>query len=171
MLADGHPGEGRILAGAVYRCWGRLDLNWQYRQHVSNCDSTTGPHRHRPCQRCYADYGRWPPARRRGFDGLKCFCYGPEGCKIWLSADRRVQRGHLMAATVPWCWHAVMVDCSWNVMAHGDAREGKWRGNCRMQWVASTLHTTSEHGVSSITTADADTSAASSRLNWRLAPI
>jgi len=33
-----------------------------------------------------------------------------------------------------------------------------------MQWVASTLHTTSEHGVSSITTADAHTSAASSRL-------
>ena len=44
---------------------------------------------------------------------------------------------------------------------------GKWRGNWRMQWVASTLHTTSEHGVSSITTADAHTSAASSRLNWR----
>jgi len=36
-----------------------------------------------------------------------------------------------------------------------------------MQWVASTLHTTSEHGVSSITTADAHTSAASSQLNWR----
>ena len=34
-----------------------------------------------------------------------------------------------------------------------------------MEWVASTLHTTSEHGVSSITTADAHTSAASSRLN------
>jgi hypothetical protein len=28
-----------------------------------------------------------------------------------------------------------------------------------MQWVASTLHTTSEHGVSSITTADEHTSA------------
>ena len=28
--------------------------------------------------------------------------------------------------------------------------KGKWR----MEWVASTLHTTSEHGVSSITTAD-----------------
>ena len=27
-------------------------------------------------------------------------------------------------------------------------------GICRMKWVASTLHTTSEHGVSSITTAD-----------------
>jgi len=39
-----------------------------------------------------------------------------------------------------------------------------------MEWVASTLHTISEHCVSSITTiitADAFTSAASSRLNWR----
>jgi hypothetical protein len=52
-------------------------------------------------------------------------------------------------------------------MAHGDAREGKWRGNWRMEWVSSTLHTTSEHGVSSITTADEHTSAASSRLYWR----
>jgi len=48
-------------------------------------------------------------------------------------------------------------------MAHGDAKEGKWRGNWRMEWVASTLHTTSEHGVS----VDAHTSAASIRLNWR----
>jgi hypothetical protein len=59
------------------------------------------------------------------------------------------------------------VDSSWNVMAHGDAGEGKWRGNWRMECLASTLHTTSEHGASSITTADAHTSAASSRLNWR----
>ena len=59
------------------------------------------------------------------------------------------------------------VDSSWNVMAHGEAMEGKWRGNWRVECVASTLHTTSEHGVSSITTADAHTSAASSRLNWR----
>jgi len=34
-----------------------------------------------------------------------------------------------------------------------------------MERVASTLCTTSEHGVSSITTADVHTSAASSRLN------
>ena len=59
------------------------------------------------------------------------------------------------------------LESCWNVMAHGDAREGKWRGNWRMEWVASTLHTTSEHGVSSITTADMHNSAASSRLNWR----
>jgi len=68
-------------------------------------------------------------------------------------------------------WHAQgpldVVNSSWNVMAHGDAREEKWRGNWRMKWVASTLHTISEHGVSSITTADAHTSAAISRLNWR----
>ena len=34
------------------------------------------------------------------------------------------------------------IESSWNVMAHGDAREGKWRGNWRMEWEASTLHTT-----------------------------
>ena len=61
----------------------------------------------------------------------------------------------------------LLLDSSWNVMGHGDAREGKRRGNWRMEWVASTLHTTSEHGVSSITSAYAYTSAASSRLNWR----
>ena len=60
----------------------------------------------------------------------------------------------------------IHVESSWNVMAQCDAREGKWKGNCRLQWAASTLHTTSEHAVSSITTADAHTSAASSRLNW-----
>ena len=51
-----------------------------------------------------------------------------------------------------------------NLVAHGDAREGKCRGNWRMEWVASTL-TPSPNVV--ITQADAHTSAASSRLNWR----
>jgi len=60
-----------------------------------------------------------------------------------------------------------MVVSNWNVMTHGDAREWKWRGNWRMEWVTSTGHTTSEHGVYNITTTDAHTSAASSRLNWR----
>jgi hypothetical protein len=50
-----------------------------------------------------------------------------------------------------------VVQSSWNVMAHSDTQEEKWRGNWRM-----------EHGVSSITISDAHTSAASSRLNWRL---
>jgi len=59
------------------------------------------------------------------------------------------------------------LESSWNVMAHSAVCEGKWRGNWWMQWVASTLRTTSEHGVSSITTTDAHTSAAGSRQNWR----
>ena len=63
------------------------------------------------------------------------------------------------------------VDSSWNMMAHGDARVGKWRGDWRMEWVTSTLHSLSEHGVSSIITADAHTSTASSRLKWRPPPI
>jgi len=59
-----------------------------------------------------------------------------------------------------------IAESSSNVTAHGDAREGKWRGNWQIKWVASNLHTTLEHGVSNITTADAHTSAASSQLNW-----
>ena len=51
------------------------------------------------------------------------------------------------------------IDFSWNVMTHGDLPGGKWRGNWRMEWVASTLHTASKHGVSNVTTADAHTSA------------
>jgi hypothetical protein len=61
-----------------------------------------------------------------------------------------------------------VVDSSWNVMAYGDTQEGKWRWNWRMVWVASALHTTSEHGVSIVTTADVHTLVANSRLNWRL---
>jgi len=71
----------------------------------------------------------------------------------------------------PTLFSYIVLESSWNVMAHGDAREWKWRGNSRMEWVASTLHTTSEHVVFSITTADAHTSTASSRLNWRPPPI
>jgi hypothetical protein len=52
-----------------------------------------------------------------------------------------------------------------HIQTHINTGEGKWRENWRMEWVASTLHITSEHGKSSITTADAHTSAASSRLN------
>jgi hypothetical protein len=53
-------------------------------------------------------------------------------------------------------------------MAHGDTREGKWRGNWRMEWVASTLHTISEHGVSRIT--DADSHTRLSVVDWTDAP-
>jgi hypothetical protein len=32
-----------------------------------------------------------------------------------------------------------VLECVWNLMAHGNARDGKWRGNWRMEWVPSTL--------------------------------
>ena len=51
----------------------------------------------------------------------------------------------------------------WHTVTHGRGSEGERR----KEWVASALHTTSEYGVSSITTAHAHTSAASSQLNWR----
>ena len=90
----------------------------------------------------------------------------------WLSTFLVHARSHTRLNRPSTRWrHQRGVGCSWNVMAHGDAGEGKWRGNWRMEWVASTLHSTSEHGVSSITTAYAHTSAASSRLNWRPPPI
>jgi len=96
-------------------------------------------------------------------DSLSCFWpYGLSPGK-WRSSPR----GRLGPEHEDTRSFKPSVESSWNVMAHGDAREGKWRGNRQMEWVASTLHTTSEHGVSSITTADAHTSAASSRLNWR----
>ena len=49
-------------------------------------------------------------------------------------------------------------------MTHGRVSEV---GKSQTHLVASTLHTTSEHAVCSITTTDAHTSAASSRLNLR----
>ena len=99
---------------------------------------------------------------------------GTERIKFWQQSDENAQ------------WHSVSSQCVWHLLklltmwphtaadrlqlkcvAHGDAREGKWRWNWRMEWVASTLHNNLEQGVSSITRADAHTSAASSRLNWR----
>jgi len=84
---------------------------------------------------------------------------GAKGCgKIGTESTREKKKVNFSETTV---------DYNWNVMAQSDARVGKWRGNWRMEWVASTLHTTSEHGVSSLTTAGVYTGAASSRLNWR----
>ena len=59
-----------------------------------------------------------------------------------------------------------VVEAIRNVMAHGDARDGKWRGNRRLERVATTLAlclgTWSIHGLP----ADPHSSTASSRLNW-----
>ena len=84
---------------------------------------------------------------------------------LWLSCSAMDDGAAVRVALV----HNQPASCRVQLKCDGTrwGREGKWRGNWPMEWVASTLHTTSEHGVSSITTADAHTSAASSRLNWR----
>jgi hypothetical protein len=63
-----------------------------------------------------------------------------------------------------------LLESSWNVMAHGDAREENWRGNKIIEWVASKRHMTAEHRIArAVQTLQADvhSSPASSRLNWR----
>ena len=51
-------------------------------------------------------------------------------------------------------------------MAHGDAREGKWRGNIRVQWVASSFALDDGARSIQLLSADPHSSSASSRLNW-----
>jgi len=54
-------------------------------------------------------------------------------------------------------------------MAHGDAREEKWRRNKRVEWVANKRHTTAIHRLArAIETLQAEvhSSPANSRLNW-----
>ena len=95
---------------------------------------------------------------------------GQEDCYVTLSTWVSYHSGPAFDSwsRCPLYWMmSLVVESSWNVMAHGDVRKGKWRGNWRMEWVYSTLLTTLEHGVSSITTADAHNSTASSLLNWR----
>jgi len=61
------------------------------------------------------------------------------------------------------------VESSWNVMAHGDAREEKLRGNKKMEWVTIKRHMSGEHRLAravKILQADVHRSPASSRLNW-----
>jgi hypothetical protein len=55
-------------------------------------------------------------------------------------------------------------------MAHGDAREEKWRGKKRKEWVTSKRHMTAEHKPARAVQnqqGDVHSSPASSRLNWR----
>ena len=71
------------------------------------------------------------------------------------------------------CLESDLVESSWNVMAHGDARE-KWRGKRRMEWVTNKRHVTAEHRLTRVVQtlqADVNNSPASSRLNWRPRPF
>ena len=66
-----------------------------------------------------------------------------------------------MAATLPFFSVIYMVEFVRNLVAHGGEVKGKLANGVGSQY----SHATSERGLSSITQADAHTSAASSRLN------
>jgi len=51
-------------------------------------------------------------------------------------------------------------------MAHGDAREDKWKGKMRMEWVARSLALDDGARSIQVLSADPHSSTASSRLNW-----
>jgi hypothetical protein len=48
-----------------------------------------------------------------------------------------------LSSTILFYTAIIQLESSWNGMAHSDAREGRWSGNWRMEWIASTLHTSS----------------------------
>jgi hypothetical protein len=86
---------------------------------------------------------------------------------VFVSQLMRNPPAENFPATAVWWWKHV--DIVLNVMAHGDAREGKFRGNRRMEWVGSALPL--YLGTQSIQhyyllPADPHSSTASTRLNW-----
>ena len=97
----------------------------------------------------------------------KPFC---EHCVIlsWLVVSPLFCFSNAAGMVLQWpsVWSAV-VELVRNMAAHGDAQEGKCGGKLANGVGSQYSHATSEHGLSSITQADAHTSAASSRLNWR----
>ena len=65
-----------------------------------------------------------------------CFLRTYSFPRVYLTACRRCIAGETETAVVYFEFQLELVR---NLVAHGDAREGKWRGNWRMEWVASTL--------------------------------
>jgi hypothetical protein len=122
----------------------------------------------RPPSLLYSGYLVSVPGLKRpenGDDRPPPCSIGLRMCRNYTSAYILCLYRHIMGWPLPLLVN-YCIESRWNVIAHDDGREGKWRGNWRMEWVSSTLHTTLEHGVSSITNADAHTSAASSGTNW-----
>jgi hypothetical protein len=104
---------------------------------------------------------KWILTFRRKTKSSFCACF------ITFQTHFKTNKARAVPTHAMKSYRSTEIESSWNVMTHGDVREGKWWGNWRMEWVASTLYTISELGLSIITTCDAHTSAASNRLNWR----
>jgi hypothetical protein len=127
--------------GIEFRCWARFSAPVQTgpEAHTTSCKMGTGSF---PGVRCGRGVTLTPDPLLTPSSKIEySYTYNlPKGlCSLSHSETYLQNTG-------------IVLESSWNLIAHGDARQGKWRGNWRMEWVASTLHTTSEHGHSSITT-------------------
>ena len=80
---------------------------------------------------------------------MRCYCNSYKRRKLCgqsVPVSRHCSRLHMHGLSL---WGQITYKKRWrqrvklelvrNLMAHGDAREGKWKGNWRMEWVASTL--------------------------------
>ena len=110
------------------------------------------------------------PSRLSGWHD--CFLTGRSRFRLTFHtmANKTFYVGFLVPRSKCWDGTIIQVDFVWNVMAHGDARGEKWRGNNRMEWVTSKRHMTAEHRLArAVQTLQADvhSSPASSRMNWR----
>jgi len=85
---------------------------------------------------------------KKSYSKHLCFARKKESCRTCykmtdgLRISACYTRGVYFSWPSPIVLSCMYVESSWNMMAYGDAREGKWRGNWRMWW---------EHGVSNIT--------------------
>jgi len=121
------------------------------------------------------------PKEGSGARNIYVHTFGPQPVAILrpVITPPHLSTHHHFLATAPrrsfrvalWRTSCSGILCSWDQLKCDVTLCHTRRGNWRMEWVASTPHTTSEHCVASITTADAHTSAASSRQNWRPRPI
>ena len=59
----------------------------------------------------------------------------------WTTTLKSYSRAYVNVVSLTWPYKGLLlkVELVRNLVAHGDAREGKWRGNWRMEWVASAL--------------------------------
>ena len=98
-----------------------------------------------------------------------------KSCRLWDNVEKCCRLGQATGGNIKrltsfaccWITKATNTHSEYVILIGFPLQQWLHERASMLRYTYSALHTTSEHGVSSITTADAHTSAASSRLNWR----